>query len=84
MSCSAALHLPSKKFTLTDLQRASGAVLGTRLDKGAFRRLIKDEPSLRLLPREFFRDPQRSGQLFEAAPDFRFGALKSDSGSAAA
>ena len=66
------LHLLSEKFTLTDLQRACEAVLGTRLDKGAFRRLIKDEPALCLLPGEFLRGPQRPAQLFEAAPDFRF------------
>jgi 8-oxo-dGTP diphosphatase len=66
------LHLLSEKFTLTDVQRACEAVLGTRLDKGAFRRLIKDEPALRLLPGEFLRGPQRPAQLFEAVPDFRF------------
>lgn len=66
------LHLLSQKFTLTDLQRACEAVLGTRLDKGAFRRLIKDEPALCLLPGEFLRGPQRPAQLFQAASDFRF------------
>ena len=66
------LHLVSEKFTLTELQRACEAVLGTRLDKGAFRRLIKDTPSLRLLPGEYLRGPQRPAQLFQAATDFRF------------
>ena len=66
------LHLLSQKFTLTDLQRACEAVLGTQLDKGAFRRLIKDEPSLRQLPGEYLRGPQRPAQLFQAATDFHF------------
>jgi hypothetical protein len=66
------LHLLSAKFTLTDPQRACEAVLGTRLDKGTFRCLIKDKPSLRLLPEEFLRVPQQPAQLFEAAPDFCF------------
>jgi len=66
------LHLLSQKFTLTDLQRACEAVLGTRLDKGAFRRLIKDEPSLCLLPGEYLRGPQRPAQLFQAATGFQF------------
>lgn len=66
------LHLLAEKFTLTELQRVCEAVLGTRLDKGAFRRLIKDEPFLRLLPGEFLRGPQRPAQLFQAATDFQF------------
>jgi 8-oxo-dGTP diphosphatase len=66
------LHLLSEEFTLTDLQRACKAVSETRLDKGAFRRFIKNEPALRPLPGEFLRWPQRPAQLFEAAPDFRF------------
>lgn len=66
------LHLLSQKFTLTDLQRACEAVLGIQLDKGAFRRLIKDEPALHLLPGEYLRGPQRPAQLFQAAADFQF------------
>lgn len=66
------LHLLAEKFTLTELQHACEAVLGARLDKGAFRRLIRDVPALRLLPGEFLRGPQRPAQLFQAAMDFRF------------
>ena len=66
------LHLLPEKFTLTDLQHACEAVLGSRLDKGAFRRLIKDEPSLLLIPDEFFRGPQRPAQLYRAADGFKF------------
>ena len=66
------LHLLPPKFTLTDLQRACEAVLGTRLDKGAFRRLIKDEPSLCMLPGEYLRGPQRPAQLFQATAGFQF------------
>lgn len=66
------LHLLPEKFTLTDLQRACEAVLGSRLDKGAFRRFIKDEPSLLLIAGEFLRGPQRPAQLYKAAKGFRF------------
>lgn len=72
------LHLLPEKFTLTDIQRACEAVLGRTMDKGAFRRLIKDEPALLLLPDEFFRGPQRPAQLYRASPDFRFGADRRD------
>jgi hypothetical protein len=66
------LHLLPEKFTLTDLQHACEAVLGSRLDKGAFRRLIRDEPSLLLIPGEFLRGPQRPAQLYRAADHFKF------------
>lgn len=66
------LHLLPKKFTLTELQHACEAVLGSRLDKGAFRRLIKDEPSLALIPEEFRLGPQRPAQLYQAAEHFKF------------
>jgi ADP-ribose pyrophosphatase YjhB (NUDIX family) len=66
------LHLLPEKFTLTDVQRACEAVLGHRLDKGAFRRLIKDEPCLLPVPGEFLRGPQRPAQLFRASEDFEF------------
>ncbi len=68
------LHLLPEKFTLTDVQHACEAVLGRTLDKGAFRRLIKDEPSLVILPGEFLRGPQRPAQLYQASADFRFEA----------
>jgi 8-oxo-dGTP diphosphatase len=66
------LHLLPEKFTLTEVQRACEAVLGSPLDKGAFRRNIKDEPSLLVIPDEFFRGPQRPAQLYRAAGDFVF------------
>lgn len=66
------LHLLPGKFTLTDLQHACEAVLGSRLDKGAFRRLLKNEPSLLLIPDEFLRGPQRPAQLYRAIDDFKF------------
>jgi 8-oxo-dGTP diphosphatase len=72
------LHLLPEKFTLTDVQHACEAVLGRTMDKGAFRRLIKDEPALLLLPGEFFRGPQRPAQLYRASSDFRFEAARRD------
>lgn len=72
------LHLLPEKFTLTDVQRACEAVLGRTMDKGAFRRLIKDEPDLLLLPGEFLRGPQRPAQLYRASADFRFDAERQD------
>lgn len=66
------LHLLPEKFTLTELQHACEAVLGSRLDKGAFRRLIRNEPSLLPIPGDFVRGPQRPAQLYRAAEDFRF------------
>jgi 8-oxo-dGTP diphosphatase len=66
------LHLLAEKFTLTDLQRACEAIAGRPYDKGAFRRLIKDEPSLIAVPGEFQRGPQRPAQIYRAAEDFLF------------
>jgi hypothetical protein len=66
------LHLLPEKFTLTDVQRACDAVLGHRLDKGAFRRLIKDASSLLPVPGAFLHGPQRPAQLFRASKDFAF------------
>lgn len=66
------LHLLPEKFTLTELQHACEAVLGSRLDKGAFRRLVRDEPSFLPIPGEFFRGPQRPAQLYRPTDDFRF------------
>jgi ADP-ribose pyrophosphatase YjhB (NUDIX family) len=66
------LHLLGDRFTLTALQHVCEAVLGHRLDKSAFRRLIKDEPALELLPGEYLRGPQRPAQLYRASPGFRF------------
>ena len=66
------LHLLAGKFTLTDLQRACEAILGTHLDKGAFRRKISDEPALIAVRGEFMRGPQRPAQLYRRAPNFVF------------
>ena len=65
------LHLLPGKFTLTDLQHACEAVLGSHLDKGASRRLIKDEPSLLFVPDEFLRGPRRPAQLYLTADHFK-------------
>lgn len=66
------LHLLPAKFTLTELQRACEAILGRPLDKGAFRRTIRNNPNLALLEDEFVRGPQRPAQLYQAAGSFRF------------
>jgi 8-oxo-dGTP diphosphatase len=66
------LHLLPEKFTLTDLQRTCEAIIGRPLDKGAFRRSIKNEVALLTVPGEFFRGPQRPAQIYRAAPGFEF------------
>lgn len=66
------LHLLPARFTLTDVQRACEAVLGHALDKGAFRRQLKDVDALVPLEGEFLRGPQRPAQLYRAADDFSF------------
>jgi 8-oxo-dGTP diphosphatase len=66
------LHLLPEKFTLTDLQRTCEAILGRALDKGAFRRTIKDAPALLPVDGEFLRGPQRPAQLYRAAAGFAF------------
>lgn len=66
------LHVLPQKFTLTVLQRACEAILGRPLDKGAFRRLMKEEQALQVIPDEFVRGPQRPAQLYQAVSDFRF------------
>lgn len=66
------LHLMPEKFTLTELQQACEAILGNALDKSVFRRRIKDDPNLVLLPGEFMHGPQRPAQLYQAATGLRF------------
>jgi len=66
------LHLLPEQFTLTDVQHAYEAVLGSRIDKGAFRRKIKDEPSLLAIDGELLRGPQRPAQIYRTADDFKF------------
>ena len=66
------LHLLPAKFTLTELQRACEAILGHELDKGAFRRQIKDAPQLVAVEGEFLRGAQRPAQMYRAAVAFSF------------
>lgn len=66
------LHLLPGKFTLTELQRACEAILGQELDKGAFRRQIKDAPELVAVLGEFLRGAQRPAQIYRAAAGFSF------------
>jgi 8-oxo-dGTP diphosphatase len=66
------LHLLPGQFTLTDLQRACEAILGRDLDKGAFRRQIKEARELVEVPGAFQHGPQRPAQLYRAAPGFEF------------
>lgn len=66
------LHVLPAKFTLGQLQTACEVISGKRLDKSAFRRRIREEPSLIELEGEFLRGPQRPAQLFAAADDFQF------------
>ena len=66
------LHLLPEKFTLTDLQRTCEAILGRPLDKGAFRRTIKDAPALLPVPGEFLRGAQRPAQIYRTAAGFEF------------
>lgn len=66
------LHVLPAKFTLGQLQKACEVISGKRLDKSAFRRRIREEPSLIELEGEFLRGPQRPAQLYAAALDFQF------------
>lgn len=65
------LHLLPERFTLTELQRTCEAILGHTLDKGAFRRRLRDSPDLVELG-EFVRGAQRPAQLFKARDGFAF------------
>jgi 8-oxo-dGTP diphosphatase len=66
------LHLLPEKFTLRELQRAVEEILGRRLDKAAFRRQIRDDPSLVPVEGEYLRGAQRPAQLYRAAEGFGF------------
>ena len=66
------LHLLPARFTLTDLQRACEAIIGRPLDKGAFRRQIKDARDLVKVSGAFVRGAQRPAQLYRAAAGFAF------------
>lgn len=66
------LHLLPEQFTLTDLQRACEAILGRDLDKGAFRRQLRNATDLVSVAGAFQRGAQRPAQLYRAADDFTF------------
>ena len=66
------LHLLPEKFTLTELQRICEAVLGRSLDKGVFRRRLRDSPDLQEVPGELVRGSQRPAQVYRAEKAFRF------------
>ena len=66
------LHLLPAKFTLTQLQRVCEAILGHELDKGSFRRQLREHRDLVELAGEFVRGAQRPAQLYTAAPGFVF------------
>jgi 8-oxo-dGTP diphosphatase len=66
------LHLMSRQFTLTELQRTCEAILGTRLDKSAFRRRLKGSDALVEMPDEFVRGSQRPAQVYEARGTIKF------------
>ena len=68
------LHLLPEKFTLTGLQHVCATVLGRPLDKGSFRRRLRDEVSLVEIADEFERGANRPAQLYRAVPGFRFDA----------
>lgn len=65
------LHLLPEKFTITELQLTCEAITGSPLDKGTFRRRLKN--SRELVPiDEYIRGAQRPAQLFMASDSFRF------------
>jgi 8-oxo-dGTP diphosphatase len=66
------LQLLPGQFTLTDLQRACEAILGRALDKGAFRRQIKQARELVKVSGAFLHGPQRPAQLYRTAAGFEF------------
>lgn len=65
------LHLLPEKFTLTELQRTCEAILGRPLDKGAFRRRLKNSQELNATD-DFVRGAQRPAQLYKASNTFTF------------
>lgn len=66
------LHLLPARFTLTQLQKTCEAILERPVDKSAFRRRLKSDPSLVEVEGEFVRGVQRPAQLFRASPEFEF------------
>jgi 8-oxo-dGTP diphosphatase len=66
------LHLLPEDFTLTQLQRACEAILERALEKSAFRRRLRGDPSMVPIEGEFLRGAQRPAQVFRATGAFRF------------
>lgn len=66
------LHLLPKAFTLTQLQAVCEVILGKPLDKGSFRRRLKDDENLVLLPDQFAQGAYRPAQLYKARPGYEF------------
>ncbi len=66
------LHLLNATFSLFELQDACSLILGSPVDKSSFRRRMKNETSIRLVPGLFREGAYRPAQLYQAAPDFHF------------
>jgi len=66
------LHLLPEQFTLTELQTVVERILGVPLEKSAFRRRLKDDPSLEPIEGAFQGGRQRPAQLYRAAQGFVF------------
>jgi 8-oxo-dGTP diphosphatase len=66
------LHLLGPEFTLTELQSAVEAILGTDLEKSAFRRRLKEDRSFVPIEGSFRTGRQRPAQLYRAADGFVF------------
>lgn len=67
------LHLMPEQFTLTDLQRTCEAILGRPLDKGVFRRRIRESQTPVLVSVDkTFVGAHRPAQLYRACDGFTF------------
>ena len=66
------LHLLPKAFTLTQLQAVCEVILGKKLDKGSFRRRLKDDGDLVPLPNQFALGAYRPAQLYKARAGYTF------------
>jgi 8-oxo-dGTP diphosphatase len=65
------LHLMPENFTLTDLQRTCEAILERSLDKGVFRRRIRESPALVPVDKTVV-GAHRPAQLYRACDGFTF------------
>jgi len=66
---SLAVHLLPQAFTLSELQQAHEILLGTTLDKSAFRKRIRDGDYLEAIPGELRLGSNRPAQLYRLRPD---------------